>query len=173
MLLSLGSELTSEVAAPSTSARRQQVIQYIIAALQKLAATRNLAVVVLTQCATRMQAERGATIIPAVNALDWDQGISTRLVLLRDWFWQDSRASSLRFVGVQKLNGRTTEDLAQGVVAFDIISVSQKKKCGRRSEPGLRRAAGRDCRRTASREPAFSHFDLHTCTEAEARRHRV
>jgi len=105
----------------NASARRAQVLQYITASLQKLAATRNLAVIILTQCATRLQAER-ATLVSAVNAGAWEQGVSTRLVLFRDWIWKDSQASSIRFVGVQKLDGRTFTTL-DNVVAFDIDSV--------------------------------------------------
>ena len=106
----------------SASARRAHALQYISAALQKLAATRNVAVVVLTQCATRFRAEQGVTLISAVNSGAWDQGVSTRLVLFRDWVWKDSRAISVRLAGVQKLNGKPVS-LPDNVVAFDIDSV--------------------------------------------------
>jgi len=104
------------------------VLQYIVGGLQKLAATRDVAVVVLTQCATKMQAERGATLIPAINAGIWEQGISTRLVLFHDWV-EDSRDSDkngpsrLHFVGVQKLHGKASSGLVDHVCAFGIQPV--------------------------------------------------
>ncbi len=111
-------------AAPTASARRLQVLQYITEALQKLAATRDLAVVLLTPCVTRMHAESGATIMPAMNAQVWDQAISTRLVLFRDWIWRDSQPLSCRFVGIEKLNGKIIQGTIESVVAFNIGSVS-------------------------------------------------
>lgn len=106
---------------PSLSARRLQVLQYIIGALQKLAATRDIAIVVLTQCATKMlQAERGATLVPAINASVWEQGISTRLVLYRNLAFSDAKVQGLRLVGVQKLNGKPSEAPVDTICAFDI-----------------------------------------------------
>jgi hypothetical protein len=103
--------------------RRLQVLQYIVGALQKLAATQDLAIVVLTQCATKMQAERGATLIPAVNATAWDQGISTRLVLFRDWAPDRAESRAPHFVGVQKKNGKGHSGSLDDVTAFSINSV--------------------------------------------------
>ena len=102
--------------------RRSQVLQYITAALQKLAATRSLAIVILNQCASRFQGDRGATIISAVSAGAWEQGISTRLVLFRDWVRKGRRAVAARLVGVQKVDGRATDNL-EDFVAFDIHEV--------------------------------------------------
>lgn len=110
-------------AGPSVATRRLQVVQYIIGALQKLAATRNIAVVVLTPCATKLQAERGATLVPAINTSAWEQGISTRLVLFRDWVWQGDEAVSAHLVGAQKLNGKASDGAIDTVVAFTISSV--------------------------------------------------
>jgi hypothetical protein len=100
------------------------VLQYIITGLQKLAATRDVAIVVLTQCATKMQAERGAALIPAINANVWEQGIPTRLVLFRDWIQDGLDSRSLRFVGIQKIHGKGSKGLAAGPCAFKIEPVS-------------------------------------------------
>ncbi|KAK3390232.1 hypothetical protein B0H63DRAFT_109383 [Podospora didyma] len=108
---------------PSMSARRLQVLQHIVGSLQKLAATRDLAIVILTQCASKMQAERGAALIPAINASVWEQGISTRLVLFRDWAQDDSESRALHFVGIQKLNGKASTALVDGACAFRIAEV--------------------------------------------------
>lgn len=121
---------------PPLAARRIQVLQYIVGALQKLAATRDAAVVVLTQCATRMQAERGATLVPAVNTNVWDQGIASRVALYRDWVWADGRTAGARFAAVQKVNGRVVEaEALEKACAFEIESVGlirghEKFSCG-------------------------------------------
>ncbi|KAM7220948.1 P-loop containing nucleoside triphosphate hydrolase protein [Rhypophila decipiens] len=107
---------------PSKPATRLQVLQYIVGGLQKLAATRNAAIVILTQCATKMQADRGSTLIPAINASIWEQGISTRLVLFHDWVedGENYGPRHLRFVGVQKLHGKASDASMDDVCAFEI-----------------------------------------------------
>lgn len=94
-----------------------------MSALQKLAATRNCAVVVLSQCATKMHSERGATLTAAVNANVWEQGVSTRLVMFRDWVWQDSNLTSVFLAGLQKLDGKTCQEVVENIVAFKVESV--------------------------------------------------
>ncbi|KAI1204911.1 P-loop containing nucleoside triphosphate hydrolase protein [Annulohypoxylon truncatum] len=107
---------------PGPSARRLQVLQFLISTLQKLAATRDLCIVILSQCATRMQSERGATLIPAINAGTWEQGIATRLVLFRDWVMENDTVRDIRFVGVQKLNGKLIPGGISQVFAFNVQS---------------------------------------------------
>ncbi|KAF3767635.1 hypothetical protein M406DRAFT_41369 [Cryphonectria parasitica EP155] len=106
----------------SPSSRRIHLLQYIVDALQKLAATHNAAVVVLTQCATRMQAERAATLIPAVVSTIWEGEIETRVALFRDWSWHDGRVSGVRLATVQKVNNKVTPDALEKVYAFEIES---------------------------------------------------
>ncbi|CRK33557.1 hypothetical protein BN1708_006056 [Verticillium longisporum] len=105
---------------PSLAARRLQTLQHVVSALQKLAATRNCAAVVLTQCATKMQAESGATLVPAINANVWEQGVSTRLVVFKDWAWKDGRPSTVCLAGVQKLEGRAGSEAVSSAAAFRI-----------------------------------------------------
>ncbi|EXF74246.1 hypothetical protein CFIO01_12654 [Colletotrichum fioriniae PJ7] len=105
---------------PVLSAKRLQALQYITSALQKLAATRDCAVVVLSQCATKMRLERSATLIPSINAGVWEQGMSTRVVLFRDWVWKEERPWSVCFAGVQKLDGKTGPDMMQSAAAFRV-----------------------------------------------------
>ncbi|KAK8028853.1 P-loop containing nucleoside triphosphate hydrolase protein [Apiospora marii] len=105
---------------PNVAAQRLQVLQFIVSSLQKLAATRDVAVVLLTQCATRMQTERGATLTPAINAMVWDQGITTRLVLFRDWLYKDKAVEGVYFAGIQKLNGKAHQGGLGEIFAFDI-----------------------------------------------------
>lgn len=127
MLAVLRAMLT--VLGPSMSSRRLQMLQYVVSALQKLAATRDVAVVILSQCATRMQAERGATLIPAINANVWEQGIATRVALLRDWMWDDGHPYGARLAAIQKINGKTAADGLDRLFAFSIDSVGRAAPC--------------------------------------------
>ncbi|KAI1757357.1 P-loop containing nucleoside triphosphate hydrolase protein [Xylaria castorea] len=102
--------------------RRLQVLQYLVSALQKLSATQNLLIVVLSQCATRMQVERSATIAPAINASTWEQGIATRLVLFQDWTTADAELRNIHLVGVQKNNGQTNPNGIGLVFPFEIYN---------------------------------------------------
>ncbi|KAI5866752.1 P-loop containing nucleoside triphosphate hydrolase protein [Durotheca rogersii] len=108
---------------PGPSARRLQVLQFVISTLQKLAAARDLCVVILSQCVTKMQLDHGATLTPAINAGSWDQGIATRLVLFRDWTMEGGKVHDSHFVGIQKLSGKG--GISQ-VFAFNIQAVRQK-----------------------------------------------
>lgn len=105
---------------PTPSAKRVQALQSIMNALQKLAATRNCAVVILSQCATKVHSERGATLTAAVNATVWEQGVSTRLVLFRDWIWQGNKLASVFLAGLQKLDGKATHEAVESIVAFKV-----------------------------------------------------
>ncbi|TRX96642.1 hypothetical protein FHL15_002544 [Xylaria flabelliformis] len=104
--------------------RRLQVLQYLVSALQKLSATQNLLIVVLSQCATKMQVERSATITPAINASTWEQGIATRLVLFQDWTTADAKLRNIRLIGVQKNNGQTNPNGIGLVFPFEIHNPS-------------------------------------------------
>ncbi|RYO75488.1 hypothetical protein DL766_009387 [Monosporascus sp. MC13-8B] len=75
-------------------------------------------------CATRMQAERGATLVPAINANAWEQGIAGRLVLFKDWTIRNGRLESAHFTGIQKLDGRSLPGAIGQAFAFNIQSVS-------------------------------------------------
>lgn len=70
-----------------------------------------------------MQAERGATLIPAVNANIWAQGIATRVALYRDWMWSDGIILGIRLAAVQKVNGKVDADALEQAFAYDIQSV--------------------------------------------------
>lgn len=91
--------------------------------LQKLAATKNCAVVLLSQCATKMRSEQRATLIPSINTTVWEQGVSTRLVLFRDWAWHANKPSSVFLAGLQKIDGRAVQDAVDHVSAFRIEAV--------------------------------------------------
>ncbi|KAI1809852.1 P-loop containing nucleoside triphosphate hydrolase protein [Poronia punctata] len=105
---------------PGPGARRIQILQSLVSALQKLSATRGLVMLVLSQCATRMHPERGAVITPAINAPVWEQGVATRLVLFRDWLTVDNDLRDVRLIGVQKCNGQVSPDGMGTVIPFTI-----------------------------------------------------
>ncbi|KAI1187143.1 P-loop containing nucleoside triphosphate hydrolase protein [Nemania serpens] len=102
--------------------RRLQVLQFLVSALQKLSATQELLVVILSQCATRMQTERGATISPAISASCWEQGIATRLVLFQDWAAISSELRNVRIVGIQKSNDQGSPSGIGLVFPFEICN---------------------------------------------------
>lgn len=84
-----------------------------------------------------MQPEGGPTLTPAVNANLWEQGVSTRLVLFRDWTWQGTKSTSVFLAGLQKLDGKTTPGELDQVSAFKIGPVSLQA-------PFIREAANTD-----------------------------
>ncbi|KKA30788.1 hypothetical protein TD95_004360 [Thielaviopsis punctulata] len=119
--------------AQSPAAKRLQVLQLIVSSLQKLAATRNCAVLVLSQCVTKMDAGRGASLAPAINGTVWEQAMATRLVFFKDWFWKNDAKHEGRwqdpesfeevvFVGVQKVQGKTMLDAMERMIGFHIQS---------------------------------------------------
>ncbi|KAI9902762.1 hypothetical protein N3K66_002114 [Trichothecium roseum] len=109
---------------PTPSVKRRQALQAIMKALQTIASSRNCAVVLLSQCATKMQSERGATLTPAINATVWEQGVSTRIVLFRDWIWRDRKYASVYLAGVQKLDDKSTTNAVESISAFKVEEVS-------------------------------------------------
>ncbi|UPK96368.1 hypothetical protein LCI18_007303 [Fusarium solani-melongenae] len=115
-----GKATSKSAKGPSPSTKRLQALQSIMNALHKLAATRNCAVVILSQCATKMHSERGATLTAAVNATVWEQGVSTRLVVFRDWVWQEGKLASVFLAGLQKVDGKASQETVENVVAFKV-----------------------------------------------------
>ncbi|QYS93569.1 RECA_2 domain-containing protein [Trichoderma simmonsii] len=108
---------------PTQASKRLQGLQFIINTLQKLAATKNCAVVLLSQCATKMRSEQKPTLIPSINTTVWEQGVSTRLVLFRDWAWNGNKSSSVFLAGLQKIDGRVVQDAVEHVSAFKVEPV--------------------------------------------------
>ncbi|KAG9259066.1 P-loop containing nucleoside triphosphate hydrolase protein [Emericellopsis atlantica] len=104
------------------TAKRRQALQSIMKSLQTLASTRSCAVVVLSQCSTKMQSEHGATLVPSINGSLWDQGVSTRLALFRDWHWKENKPVPICLVGVQKLDGKSLQDSSGKITAFEITN---------------------------------------------------
>ncbi len=100
-----------------------------VSKLGKLATTKNIAILLTSQTATRIRADTGATLHPAISGTAWDAGLSARIVLFRDWFYQAAEASGngaympeVRFAGVLKAGGVSYEGLGR-VVSFIIKKV--------------------------------------------------
>ncbi|CAG7564212.1 unnamed protein product [Fusarium equiseti] len=64
--------------------------------------------------------ERGATLTAAVNANVWEQGVSTRLVMFRDWVWQENSLTGVFLAGLQKVDGRACQEAVENIVAFKV-----------------------------------------------------
>ncbi|KAL7789009.1 P-loop containing nucleoside triphosphate hydrolase protein [Trichoderma ceciliae] len=126
---------------PTPSSKRLQGLQFIINTLQKLAATKDCAVVLLSQCATKMRGEQRATLIPSINTTVWEQGVSSRLVLFRDWAWNGNKSSGVFLAGLQKIDGRAVQDAVEHVSAFKVEPAGISSVHYEASDPGMEVAA--------------------------------
>lgn len=112
--------------APSPAARKAAVLQHVVNSLQKLAATRNLAVVILSQCVTKMRPGDGAVLIPTISTTAWEQGLGCRVVLFRDWGWDDQAGNTVadaRLAGVVKAEGTVVAESKRKLIGFSIHEV--------------------------------------------------
>lgn len=118
-------------AAQWASGRRWAVMGELVSKISRLAATKNIAVLLTSQTTTRIRSETGAVLHPAISGSAWDTGISARAVIFRDWMFQASEAASsqgeyvpgVRFAGVVKANGVSYEGVGK-VATFVIEKVS-------------------------------------------------
>lgn len=112
------------------SSRKLTFMGDFVSRLGKLATTNNIAVLFTSQTATRIRAETGATLNPTISGTTWDIGISARIVLFRDWFFQSAEAPAnsweylpeVRVAGVLKASGVSYEGLGR-MVSFTIEKV--------------------------------------------------
>lgn len=121
------------------SGRRWAVMTDLISALAKLAATRNMAVVLTSQTTTKMRLGDTALLQPALAGTAWDSGISSRILLYRDWQAETTNelkedhktaASDLRFAAVTKTGGVSYEGFGQ-IMSFAIDRVRGSHKLRR------------------------------------------
>ncbi|MCJ1414968.1 hypothetical protein MMC32_001298 [Xylographa parallela] len=107
------------------ASRRFSVMSDFLARLGKLAAMKNIAVLLISQTTTKVKTEFGTVLRPALSTRAWDAGIHNRIVLFRDWeAVQDqqsrgSRPKAIRFAGVTKIANVAYEGLGK-VVSFTI-----------------------------------------------------
>ena len=105
----------------------------LISALSKVAALHDIALLITSQTITKIRAGSRALLVPAISGAEWENGISTRLVLFRDWVAGKGKCNpadaatlqNARFAGILKANGMTlaNEGGVGEVVAFTIGSV--------------------------------------------------
>ena len=118
-------------AAQWASGRRWAVMGDFIFKIGRFAATRNIAILLTSQMTTRVGSESGAVLYPAISGNAWDTGISTRIVIFRDWISQATDAASsqgeyvpgVRLAGVIKAKGVSCEGVGK-VVMFTIETVN-------------------------------------------------
>ncbi|KAJ4363083.1 hypothetical protein N0V83_010203 [Neocucurbitaria cava] len=93
--------------------RRFAVINELISTLTRFAALHDIALLIACQTITRIRGASRALLVPAISGVEWENGVSTRLVLFRDWVRQGKthdtadgdRLRRVRFAGLVKANG--------------------------------------------------------------------
>lgn len=115
--------------------RRFAVINEVISTVSRFAASHNIALLVTCQTITRIRGASRALLVPAISGVEWENGISTRVVLFRDWIRQgrlmdkaeSDRLRKARFAGLLKLNGVVLADEGSvgSIASFAIENVSQ------------------------------------------------
>ena len=106
--------------------RRTAVMDTLVCTLEKFAAARDLAVLLISQTTTRVREEERAMLHPSISASVWDRAICSRIVFFRDWIYDSSQKrfeAGSRAAGVIKSNGRSFEGTGR-VCVFKILSVS-------------------------------------------------
>ena len=117
------------------ASRRFSVMSDFLSRLCKLAAMKNIAVLLISQSTTKIRSESGAVLRPALSTRAWDAGISNRVVIFRDWEviqdhqHREKQRKAIRYAGVQKLANITHEGLGK-VVSFTIEQVKPKQGHG-------------------------------------------
>ena len=108
--------------------RRWAVMNDFISTLGRLAATRNIAILLLSQTTTKIRSDVGAMLNPAISGTGWDNAIANRVILFRDWLLQNENGETpgphpdVRFAGVLKAKGTTYEGTGK-LTAFTIKKV--------------------------------------------------
>jgi hypothetical protein len=115
--------------------RRFTVINEIISTFSRFAALHDVVLLLTCQTITRIRGASRALLVPAISGVEWENGVSTRLVLFRDWVRQAKskdtadadRLRKARFAGLVKVNGTTLADEGGvgSAVPYAIENVSQ------------------------------------------------
>lgn len=110
------------------SGRRWAVMNDLISKVAKLAAIRNIAVVLCSQMTTKIRADTGAFLYPAMSGATWDGTIGNRIVIFRDWLTRiqgrerGKQDANIRFAGVLKAKGVVHDGIGK-TLAFTIDKV--------------------------------------------------
>jgi hypothetical protein len=110
----------------------------LLSALNKIAASHNVAVLLSSYVSTRMRQDAGALLVAAQGSKDWDDQLSSRIIVFRDFpphvtSKQSNKRSSdhakplerLRYAGIIKAQGKSTieNDIFHDIVPFSISDV--------------------------------------------------
>ncbi|KAL8946831.1 MAG: hypothetical protein Q9222_006824, partial [Ikaeria aurantiellina] len=110
------------------SNRRWAVMADLISALEKLAATRNISIVLTSQSTTKLSHGSVALLQPAITGVAWESGICCRILLFYDWEAEPRTEASqrevnsganIRFAGVVKVGGVSCDGFGE-IVSFAI-----------------------------------------------------
>jgi hypothetical protein len=108
------------------ASKRFQIIENLAAAMSKMAAIRNIAVVVLTNATTNLKSSNRATLKPALSSQAWESAVYTRILLYRDFVDEAQlaeahsvRSLGLRYAEVQRI---AKKDFVTNPVPFVISS---------------------------------------------------
>ena len=114
------------------ASRKWFVMADLMARLSKLAAINDIAVLVISQTISKVRAETGAVLYPAITMKAWDVGIASRIVLFRNWLSrmegvaQMKQLQGVRFAAVIKAGGVSRDGLGV-LVSFTIEKVISKE----------------------------------------------
>ncbi|KAH6666402.1 P-loop containing nucleoside triphosphate hydrolase protein [Halenospora varia] len=85
------------------TSRKFPILNGLLSTFQKLAALRNIAIVLTSHCITKMRPGLGAALVPSINATPWEQGLGSRIVLFRDWGWRCDDGSEVEVVRIAQV----------------------------------------------------------------------
>ena len=110
--------------------RKWAVVGDLAAAMSKMAALKNIAVLALNQVAASIKGVRKAVLKPAIGGTAWETAIHNQLVLWRDFpssasGLEESMARSIRFAQVVKAGGKGRPISAEDAVPFVIVKAGR------------------------------------------------
>lgn len=105
--------------------RRKALLSDLVGNLVRLAATRNVALLVVNQTVTVSGGENGLSLASALQETVWETAVAARIVLYRDWPPQgreraaalDAKARRVRYAAVLKACGATLSNNGSGNTA--------------------------------------------------------
>ena len=107
------------------ASKRFQIIETFAAGMSKMAAVRNIAIVVLTNATTSLKSSKRAILKPALSSQAWESAVHTRIMLYRDFMDEEhfagtseEKALGLRYAEVQRI---ARKDVFTAPVPFTIL----------------------------------------------------
>lgn len=106
--------------------KRFQIIETLAAAMSKMAALRNVGILVLTNATLSLKSSQKATLKPALSSQAWDTAVHTRIMLYHDFPDEEqesemlaTKALGLRYAEIQR---SSRKDVFTNPVAFVILA---------------------------------------------------